>query len=60
LPKKGFERGNFLGPTPLRLGKASDPAVACNPAYAEEIFGPVLGLVEADTLEEAIAFINRR
>ena len=36
------------------------PAVARNPAYAEEVFGPVLGIVEAATLEEAIAFVNRR
>ena len=48
----GYERGNFLGPTVLTGVDAR------NPAYTEEIFGPVLCCVEVDTLDEAIAFTN--
>ncbi len=48
----GFENGNFVGPTILHgVDKA-------NPAYSEEIFGPVLVSLELDTLEEAIEFTN--
>ena len=48
----GFEKGNFVGPTWLH-GVTKE-----NPAYSEEIFGPVLVSLEMDTLEEAIAFTN--
>merc|ERR1711879_714973 len=47
-----YQSGNFLGPTILSdLQKG-------NPAYEEEIFGPVLCCVTVDTLDEAIAFTN--
>jgi malonate-semialdehyde dehydrogenase (acetylating)/methylmalonate-semialdehyde dehydrogenase len=48
----GYENGNFVGPTMLHhVGKS-------NPAYCEEIFGPVLVSTEVDSLEDAIAFTN--
>ncbi|KAL3052769.1 hypothetical protein OYC64_005320 [Pagothenia borchgrevinki] len=49
---KGYENGNFVGPTIL---SGVSPAMKC---YTEEIFGPVLVVLEADTLDEAIALIN--
>jgi malonate-semialdehyde dehydrogenase (acetylating)/methylmalonate-semialdehyde dehydrogenase len=49
---KGYEKGNFIGPT--ILAKVT-PKMRC---YREEIFGPVLICLEVDTLDEAIALIN--
>lgn len=51
--KKGYENGNFVGPTIITGVK---PHMQC---YAQEIFGPVLVCVEVDTFDEAIAFCNR-
>lgn len=48
----GYEKGNFVGPTILHGVK---PSMTC---YKEEIFGPVLVSLEADTLDEAIEIIN--
>lgn len=48
----GYEKGNFLGPTILTDVKVD------NPAYTEEIFGPVLVCLTADSLEEAISITN--
>jgi len=47
-----FPNGNFVGPTII-----SDvtPNMEC---YKEEIFGPVLVCLKADTLDEAIKMIN--
>lgn len=44
----GYERGNFVGPTILADVK---PQMTC---YTEEIFGPVLVAMTADTLEEVL------
>lgn len=49
---KGFEKGNFVGPTILTGVK---PGMKI---YTEEVFGPVLICLEVDTLEEAIQLIN--
>ncbi len=49
----GYEQGNFVGPT-LFSGVTSDMRI-----YTEEIFGPVLLVMEVDTLAQAIALINR-
>jgi len=49
----GFEQGNFVGPTVFG-GVAETMAI-----YTEEIFGPVLCAVGVETLEEAVAFVNR-
>ena len=49
---KGFENGNFVGPTILTNVTRS---MKC---YTEEIFGPVLVCLNADTLEEAIEIVN--
>jgi len=48
----GYEDGNFVGPTIL------DNVTAGMSCYTEEIFGPVLCIMYADTLEEAIEIIN--
>ncbi len=48
----GFEKGNFVGPT---IFSGVKPGMAI---YEQEIFGPVLALVAAADIDEAIAFIN--
>ena len=48
----GFENGNFVRPTVLRN---LDPA---GEIASTEIFGPVLGLIHADTVDDAIQLIN--
>lgn len=49
---EGYEDGNFVAPTIITNVK---PSMTC---YKEEIFGPVLIILEADTLDEAIKLIN--
>ncbi len=49
----GFEEGNFVGPT-LFSGVTTDMQI-----YTQEIFGPVLVVLTVDTLDEAIALVNR-
>ncbi|XP_043284117.1 probable methylmalonate-semialdehyde dehydrogenase [acylating], mitochondrial [Venturia canescens] len=48
----GYENGNFVGPTVLSDVKAT---MKC---YTEEIFGPVLVCMFANSLDEAINVIN--
>jgi len=48
----GFEKGNFVGPTILT---GVQPSMTC---YKEEIFGPVLVILNVDTLDDAINLIN--
>ena len=48
----GFEKGNFVGPT-MFSGVTTDMDI-----YTQEIFGPALCVLEAETLDEAIAIIN--
>ncbi|WCJ18196.1 Malonate-semialdehyde dehydrogenase [Euphorbia peplus] len=48
----GYENGNFVGPTIL-----CDVTVNME-CYKEEIFGPVLLCMHADTIEEAINIVN--
>lgn len=50
---EGFPDGNFVGPT-IFTGVKHEMTI-----YREEIFGPVLCIVEVDTLEEAIKLVNR-
>ena len=50
----GYERGSFVGPTVL---DGVDPR---GEIAATEIFGPVLSVMHARTLEEAIAMVNER
>ena len=52
LVVEGYEGGHFLGPT-IVTGAPLDSDL-----YREEVFGPVLTIVEADTYEEAIAIVN--
>jgi malonate-semialdehyde dehydrogenase (acetylating)/methylmalonate-semialdehyde dehydrogenase len=49
----GYPDGNFIGPTIITGVK---PGMRC---YDEEIFGPVLSVVETGSLDEAIELINR-
>ena len=52
LSVAGHEKGFFVGPTLIdRVTPEMD-------VYREEIFGPVLGVVRAETVDEAIALIN--
>ena len=48
----GYENGNFVGPT---LFAGVKPGMRI---YDQEIFGPVLCVVEVETLDDAIALIN--
>lgn len=47
-----LREGNFVGPT---IFSGVKPGMSL---YEQEVFGPVLCVVEAETLEEAIALIN--
>jgi malonate-semialdehyde dehydrogenase (acetylating) / methylmalonate-semialdehyde dehydrogenase len=48
----GYPNGNFLGPTII---DHAAPGLAC---YDEEIFSPVMVIVRANTMQEAIDLIN--
>ncbi|GAC14215.1 CoA-acylating methylmalonate-semialdehyde dehydrogenase [Aliiglaciecola lipolytica] len=49
----GYEEGNWVGPT-VFTDVTEKMAI-----YQQEIFGPVLCCMQVDTLEEAIALVNR-
>ncbi|HVO70388.1 MAG TPA: CoA-acylating methylmalonate-semialdehyde dehydrogenase [Aggregatilineaceae bacterium] len=49
---RGYENGNFLRPTILRNVPPSSTVART------EIFGPVLGLMHVDSVEEAIQLVN--
>ncbi|MBV8049240.1 MAG: CoA-acylating methylmalonate-semialdehyde dehydrogenase [Paludibacterium sp.] len=49
----GYEQGNFIAPT-LFSDVRADMEI-----YRQEIFGPVLLVMTVDTLDEAIALVNR-
>ncbi|EIM92143.1 methylmalonate-semialdehyde dehydrogenase [Stereum hirsutum FP-91666 SS1] len=48
---EGYEHGNFIGPTVIE----ANTSMKC---YKEEIFGPVLVVLKANTLDEAIELTN--
>jgi malonate-semialdehyde dehydrogenase (acetylating) / methylmalonate-semialdehyde dehydrogenase len=48
-----YEKGNFIGPT-VFSGVTTDMTI-----YKQEIFGPVICVLEAATLDDAIALVNR-
>lgn len=48
----GYERGNFLRPTIL------DNVPATGKITTTEIFGPVMGIISVDRVEEAITLVN--
>ncbi len=48
----GFENGNFVGPTIVENVSAD------NILAKEEVFGPVLSLMKADSFDEAVDIIN--
>jgi malonate-semialdehyde dehydrogenase (acetylating)/methylmalonate-semialdehyde dehydrogenase len=50
---QGYENGNFVGPT-IFSGVTPDMKI-----YHQEVFGPVLCIVSANSLDEAIEFINQ-
>ncbi len=49
---RGYEKGNFIGPT-IFSGVTPEMTI-----YREEIFGPVLCVLQAETLDEAIDLVN--
>jgi malonate-semialdehyde dehydrogenase (acetylating) / methylmalonate-semialdehyde dehydrogenase len=49
----GYEKGNFVGATVI------DEVRPGMSVYDEEIFGPVMIIVRADTLQEGIDLINK-
>lgn len=49
---EGHPNGNYVGPTLL------NNVAPGNPAYDEEIFGPVLSTMSVGSLDEALAIIN--
>ncbi|GAA3991692.1 CoA-acylating methylmalonate-semialdehyde dehydrogenase [Comamonas faecalis] len=49
---EGYAKGNFVAPT---IFSGVKPGMAI---YDQEVFGPVLAIVAADDLEQAIEFIN--
>ena len=53
LKVAGFEGGYFVGPT--ILGNVSPESMV----YKTEVFGPVLSIINVDTLDEAIDLINK-
>nr|WP_327196907.1 MULTISPECIES: CoA-acylating methylmalonate-semialdehyde dehydrogenase [unclassified Sphingopyxis] len=53
LSLQGYEAGFFLGPTLL------DHVTPAMKSYQEEIFGPVLQIVRAESAEEAIGLASR-
>jgi len=48
----GFEKGNFVAPT---IFSGVKPGMSI---YDQEVFGPVLAIVAADDIDQAIEFIN--
>lgn len=52
LVVKGHEKGFFLGPTVI------DHVTPIMDVYREEIFGPVLSVVRAESIQDAIQLIN--
>jgi len=50
---KGYEKGNWVGPTIITNMTTS---MTC---YTEEIFGPAMCVLTANTLDEALTIINR-
>ncbi|CAG8790795.1 3038_t:CDS:2, partial [Cetraspora pellucida] len=57
VPEK-YKNGNFVGPTILADVKPHMDCYKVIKMYEEEIFGPVLITLNADTLDDAIKLIN--
>jgi malonate-semialdehyde dehydrogenase (acetylating)/methylmalonate-semialdehyde dehydrogenase len=53
LRVKGHENGNFVGPTLI------EDIPEDSPLMSTEIFGPVLSLIHADTIDQAIEILSR-
>jgi malonate-semialdehyde dehydrogenase (acetylating)/methylmalonate-semialdehyde dehydrogenase len=52
IPVSGYENGYFIHPTVL------DDVKQGSDTFTTEIFGPVMGLMYADTLDDAIRLVN--
>jgi malonate-semialdehyde dehydrogenase (acetylating)/methylmalonate-semialdehyde dehydrogenase len=52
LVVKGYEKGNFVGPTVIT------DLPATHPTYTDEVFGPVLVVMHVNNFDEAIALVN--
>ena len=50
-----YPSGNFVGPSVIKVNTSDRTE---NVAYTQEIFGPVLTILTADTLDDAIDIIN--
>lgn len=50
---EGYPNGNWIGPTIIDNVK---PGMAC---YDEEIFGPVMIIIRASSIEEGLEIINK-
>ncbi len=58
MPQKPvYSKGHFVGPTILSTvdGSGIGPG---NPVYDEEVFGPVLLVIQVDSLDSALSLIN--
>ena len=53
LSKKNSTKGYFLGPTLI------DNVNSSMKSYQDEIFGPVLQIIEIDSINEAVELINK-
>lgn len=49
----GYEKGNFIGPTIF------DNISPNHTIYKNEIFGPVIGIIKVNTLDEALELVNK-
>jgi malonate-semialdehyde dehydrogenase (acetylating)/methylmalonate-semialdehyde dehydrogenase len=48
--------GNFMGPTIIEVNANLRNS---NPAYSEELFGPVLTIMRVDTYDQAMEILNQ-
>ncbi len=55
--KPEYSKGHFLGPTILSSRDVTNLGPG-NPAYDEEIFGPVICVIQVDSLDSALSLIN--
>ena len=52
---KNYPNGNFFGPTIVEVPMESRGSIE---AYKDELFGPILAVVNVDTFDEAMEVVN--
>ncbi len=58
VPEKSeYSKGHFIGPTILTSKDGANLGPG-NPAYDEEIFGPVICVIQVDSIDSALSLIN--